>query len=255
MTRRIWLPTNFPRSFWNATHKTSDSRGNNQAARAANASLLLLLNNDTLVRRGALQELVQFMQSHSEVVAAGPRLIGADGKPQRSGRNLPTIAALLNSIVFLKWTGLFRRAYRKYRREGFDREKAGTVGQLAAAAFIIRLNDFQRIGGFDEGFGFGVEDVDLCRRLREFGTIYYLPTAEVEHLGRVSSAPNRGFVYRNYECGWARYLAKHHGRPGAILYKTLVTFDMPIRLASLAIQFAIQRSTARNDKASRTLTA
>ncbi len=135
------------------------ARGNNQAARSAAAPLLLLLNNDTIVRAGALQKLVQFMNENPDVVAAGPRLIGADGKPQRSGRNLPTVAALLNSIQFLKWTGLFRRAYRQYRSEGFDPEKEGTVAQLAAAALVIRRDGFERIGGFDEGFAFGVEDV------------------------------------------------------------------------------------------------
>jgi len=229
------------------------ARGNNQAARAATAPLLLLLNNDTLVRPGSLQTLVRFMDEHPNVVAAGPKLIGSDGKPQRSGRNFPTVPALLNSIQFLKWTGLFRRAYRRYRREGFDPEKEGTIGQLAAAALIVRRDAYEQCTGFDEGFGFGVEDVDLCRRLAQFGTIFYLPVAEIEHLGRVSSRANRGFVYRNYECGWARYLAKHHGRATATLYKFLVTLDMPLRLIVLIIQYAIQRLLQRQEKSTQTL--
>jgi GT2 family glycosyltransferase len=210
------------------------------------------LNNDTVVRAEALRKLVEFLNAHSDAVAAGPKLIGADGKPQRSGRNLPTVVALLNSIQFLKWTGLFRPAYRRYRNEGIDPEKEGPIGQLAAAALIIRRDAFDRVGGFDEGFGFGVEDVDLCRRLEAIGKIYYLPSAEIEHLGRVSSHANRGFVYRNYECGWARYLAKHHGHGAALMYKILVTIDMPIRLTVLVIQFAMQRLTGRLEKAART---
>jgi N-acetylglucosaminyl-diphospho-decaprenol L-rhamnosyltransferase len=235
------------------TQNVGFARGNNQAARAATAPLLLLLNNDTVVRAGALQMLTEFMNGHPDVVAVGPKLIGADGKPQRSGRNLPTVAALLNSIQFLKWTGLFGSAYRRYRHEGFDPEKEGMVGQLAAAALVIRRDCFERVGGFDEGFGFGVEDVDLCRRLGPLGKIYYLPTAEIEHLGRVSSHANRGFVYRNYECGWARYLAKHHGHSAALLYKALVTLDMPIRVGLLTIQYAMQTLAERPEKAARTL--
>ena len=228
------------------------ARGNNQAGYSATGSLILLLNNDTVVRAGALQKLVQFMNAHPDAVAAGPKLIGADGKAQRSGRNLPTFAALLNSIQFLKWTGLFRAAYRRYRSEGIDAEREGTIGHLAAAAMVIRRDCFERIGGFDEGFGFGVEDVDLCRRLEPLGKIYYLPSAEIEHLGRVSSHANRGFVYRNYECGWARYLAKHHGHGAALMYKILVTLDMPIRITVLVIQFAMQSLTGRREKAART---
>jgi hypothetical protein len=229
------------------------ARGNNQAARLAEAPLLLLLNNDTLVRPGAMQTLIRFMGEHPDIAAAGPKLIGADGKPQRSGRNLPTVVALFNSIQFLKWTGIFRSAYRRYRREGFDPEKPGAIGQLAAAALIVRREAFKRCAGFDEAFGFGVEDVDLCRRLIGFGTIHYVPEAEIEHLGRVSSRANRGFVYRNYECGWARYLCKHHGRAAALLYKFLVTLDLPIRLIGLCIQYGLQRLAGRREKSARTL--
>jgi N-acetylglucosaminyl-diphospho-decaprenol L-rhamnosyltransferase len=233
------------------TENTGFARGNNQAARLATAPMLLLLNNDTVVRPGALQTLVQFMDDHPQAVAAGPKLIGADGKPQRSGRNLPTVPALLNSIQFLKWTGIFRPAYRRYRREGFDPETPGAIGQLAAAALIIRREDFEKCAGFDESFPFGVEDVDLCQRLQAFGTIQYVPQAEIEHLGRISSRANRGFVYRNYECGWARYLRKHHGRVAAVLYKTLVTLDLPFRLIALSIQYLIQ-TVANPEKSTRT---
>ncbi|MGD0768589.1 MAG: glycosyltransferase family 2 protein [Tepidisphaeraceae bacterium] len=235
------------------TENVGFARGNNQAARSAAGPLFLLLNNDTIVRPNAMQTLRRFMIEHPDSVAAGPKLIGADGKPQRSGRNLPTVPALLNSILFLKWTGLFRSAYRQYRREGFDPQVPGPVGQLAAAALMIRREPFEKSGGFDEGFPFGVEDVDLCRRLSQFGNIQYVPEAEIEHLGRVSSRANRGFVYRNYECGWARYLRKHHGRSAARLYKTLVTIDLPLRVLVPAIQYAIHRLLSRREKSQRSL--
>jgi N-acetylglucosaminyl-diphospho-decaprenol L-rhamnosyltransferase len=206
------------------------ARGNNQAAAAAKAPLLLLLNNDTIVRPGALQKLVEVLRGNPSFVAAGPKLIGGDGKPQRSGRNLPTFRALLNSIQFLKATTLFRADYDRYRRGGFDPQTSSSIAQLAAAALLIRTEAFNDCGKFDEGFAFGVEDVDLCKRLAAFGTIRYVSDAAIEHLGRVSSRAQRAFVYRSYECGWARYLRKHHGVREARIYKTLVTLDMPIRV-------------------------
>jgi GT2 family glycosyltransferase len=228
------------------------SRGNNKAASFANAPLLLLLNNDTRVCPGALRTLVKFMEGHPEAVAAGPRLLGADGKTQSSGRNLPTLAALLNSIQFIKLTGLCKSAYREYRNKGFAPTQPEPIGQLAAAALVIRRDAFAKSGGFDEKYLFGVEDVDLCRRLGELGKIFYVPDAKIEHLGRISSRANREMVYRAYECGWARYLGKHHGTGAALLYKMLVTLDMPVRLGVMASRYVWQTFRRETQKQART---
>jgi GT2 family glycosyltransferase len=209
------------------------ARGNNQAAAAARGPLLFLLNNDTVLRAGMMQRLVEVLAASPQVVAVGPRMIGGDGKPQRSGRNLPTFRSLLNLIQFLKITGLYQAEYDRYRRGGFDPQNSGPIPQLAAAALMIRAKVFNDCGKFDEGFEFGVEDVDLCKRLAAFGTIWYVADASIVHHGRVSSRALRSFVYRSYECGWARYLRKHHSAREARIYKTLVTLDMPIRVIGL----------------------
>jgi len=227
------------------------ARANNQAALEAGESpFLLLLNNDTRIRPGAMTTLVGFMGDRPDVSAVGPKLIGADCKPQRTGRNLPTLSSVLHSIRLLQWTGLFRAAYRRYRRGGFNPEKPGPMQQLAGSAILIRRLAFDECGGFDEGFEFGVEDVDLCARLK--GLIYYLPSAEIEHLGSISSQANRNWVFRGYQCGWARYLRKYHGFAAANLYKFLVTLDMPIQIIILGLELAAQRIRQRQARAMRT---
>jgi N-acetylglucosaminyl-diphospho-decaprenol L-rhamnosyltransferase len=227
------------------------ARGYNQGVEASRAPLVLLMNNDTLVRPGALQTLVQFINEHPEVAAVAPKLIGGDGLPQRTGRDLPTLMALLNYIQFIRWTGLFKKAYRRYRHTDFDAEKPAAYEQISASAMVVRRELYLR-NQFDAGYPFGIEDVDFCARLRKEGQIYYLPSAEIMHLGRISSRANRGFAYKGFECGWVRYLAKFHGKPTAILYKILVTIDMPFRLILLTTQLLIQRISHRSEKAERT---
>ena len=47
---------------------------------------------------------------------------------------------------------------------------AGEVLALTAAAMMVRRDDFFKLGGFDENFIWGYEDVDICLRcLRELG--------------------------------------------------------------------------------------
>lgn len=212
------------------------ARGNNQAAAVATGRMLLFLNNDTVVLPGALRALAGFLDEHPDVAAVGPRLIGSDGKPQWTGRSLPTLRALLHQVMLLKWTGLFKTAYRRYRKGNFHPDQSGPVEQLAAAALLVRMEHNAGCGGWDEGFLFGVEDVDYCARLSRFGSIFYLAEASIHHLGRISSRANRSFVYRGYECGYARYLAKHHGRRASMIYKVLVTLDMPLRIGILGLQ-------------------
>jgi GT2 family glycosyltransferase len=227
---------------------------NNQAVECATGRHLLFLNNDTVVLPGALAQLVGLMDAHPQYAAAGPKLIGADGKPQRTARNFPSLRALLHQrVMIIHALAIFRAQYRHYRYRDFDPEKSGEVPQLAAAALIIRPDQFNAVGRWDEKFRFGVEDVDLCQRLARCGPIYYLAEAQIRHLGRISSRANFGFTYSGYECGYARYLAKHHRqRSAALIYKTLVTLDTPLRILVLAIQLAVYRLLGRRDSAERT---
>jgi len=227
------------------------ARGNNVGAAAATGRYVLFLNNDMIVRPGALARLVATIDAHSEISAVGPKLIGGDGKPQRNARALLTFPALLQRISFLKATGLFSRAYKRYRNGSFDATAAGVVGQLDGAALLVRRDQLQQLGGWDEGFEFGGEDIDLCKRLTAFGPIYFEPAAEIEHLGRISSRANRPFTYRTYECGYARYVRKHHGLLRAMLFKLLVTIDMPLRVARALIQTAYHRLRGQTEKADR----
>jgi hypothetical protein len=81
--------------------------------------------------------------------------------------------------------------------------------------------------------------------------VYYLPSAEIEHLGRISSRANRPFTYRTYECGYARYVGKHFGRGRARVYKLLVTLDLPLRIAKAFVQLGWHRLRGETKKADR----
>jgi len=217
---------------------------NNQAAARAAGRYLFFLNNDTVVPPGSLSRLVKFLDEHAQAVAVGPKLIGSDGLPQRSGRNAITLRAILHQGVLpVRWTNLFRRHYQTYRH-AFNADQSGPVPQLAAAALLVRRKAFFQCGQWDEKFQFGVEDVDLCVRLSAFGTIYYLADVSITHLGRVSSHLNRGWVLQGYLCGYVRYFRKHHrSRWAPLIYKVGVTIDAPLRLFPLTLKAMFSRLT------------
>jgi N-acetylglucosaminyl-diphospho-decaprenol L-rhamnosyltransferase len=235
------------------------SKANNQAAAQAQGRLLLFLNNDTIVRPGALDTMGRVLAEHPEVIAVGPRLTDRTGRPRDRYMRLPTLAVLLDRVRLLHWTRLFRPAYRRYRRGAFDAGVSQVVEQMPGSAVMVRRGQFLACGGWDEGFEFGCEDFDLSARLKKLGKLYYSADAEIVHLGGSSSRANLSFVYRNFECGCARYLRKHARSPMASwIYKFCVTFDMPARLGTLAVRYAANRlkgERARAQAAARHLSA
>ncbi|MDB5298122.1 MAG: wbbL 5 [Phycisphaerales bacterium] len=239
--------------------RNPDNRGfaaaNNQCAARAAGRYLFFLNNDTLARPGAITQLVRWLDAHPAYAAAGPRLVGADGLPQHTGRRLPTFRVILHQRVFVfsNLVRVFAGHYRRYRYGAFDPDAEADLPQLAAAALLVRRDAFEQAGRWDEGYVFGVEDVDLCLRLARLGPIRYLPRAEITHFGRITSTANYGFAYAAYECGYGRYLRLHHrSRLAAPAYKLIVTLDTPVRLAFLTSQWCGYQLIGRRDAADRT---
>ncbi len=228
------------------------SKANNQAVAKARGRYVLFLNNDTIVRQGALEQMTTLLDKRPDIVAVGPRLNGIDGRPRDRYICLPTLPALLDRVRLLHWTRLFRRAYRAYRRGSFNAAESQTVEQVPGSAVMVRREPFLASGGWDEGFDFGCEDFDLSARLKRLGLLYYLASAEIIHLGGRSSRANTSFVYRGYECGCARYLAKHsRWRAAAWIYKLLVTLDMPVRIIALAARYTATRFRLNQERAER----
>jgi N-acetylglucosaminyl-diphospho-decaprenol L-rhamnosyltransferase len=62
------------------------------------------------------------------------------------------------------------------------RSRSHSVSFVTGCAPLIRLRDFQEVGGFDPGFFMYWEDVDLCLKLSRLGkTLLYCPSSVVLH--------------------------------------------------------------------------
>ncbi|MBF0293360.1 MAG: glycosyltransferase [Nitrospinae bacterium] len=130
------------------------SRSCNIGAGEANSGLLLFLNNDIVVSEGWLEALCQTVIDKGG--AAGSTLINRDGTVQQAG------------MRFGAW-GLMYRA--GAGAGGDDRRFFRTTLEWAvmAAAVCISKETFDRIGGFDERYYFGIEDTDLGLKVIESG--------------------------------------------------------------------------------------
>ena len=68
-----------------------------------------------------------------------------------------------------------------------ENRPSGEVRWLPAGTLIVRADDFNKVGGFNEGY-IADEDVELCRRMRKHGfRIYNDKTISSIHLGQSDS--------------------------------------------------------------------
>ena len=227
------------------------AHANNQAAARARGELLLFLNNDTIVWPGALRKLVDFFDQHPELSAVGPSLVLPDGKLQANVRMELGFRALLHRVTFLRWTGIFRGADRKYRRCDFDLKQSGCVDLLVGAALLVRREQFMSIGGWDEGFEFHMDDVDLSSRLSRFGKMYHLAEAQITHWGGLATKLDEAYAYRCREESFVYFIRKHCGVSAARVYKVLISIDMPVRVFVLALTCLAKRLTGQHGRAAR----
>lgn len=227
------------------------ARANNRAAARARGSLLLFLNNDTVVAPGALTALVQFVDLHPEVALISPRIVLPDGKIQGGVRARLSYRALLHRIWFLRGTRLFRAADRAYHQVDFDLHRSSYVQQIVGAALLMRRRQFLSVGGWDEAFEFRMDDIDLSDRLGQLGKIYYLAEAQVMHWGGVATELDRTYAYLHGEYSTIYYIEKNFGAAAARTYKMLVLADMPVRLFVLGLCWLVKRLFGSRERAAR----
>ncbi len=182
----------------------------NRGAAENGEERLLLLNPDTELLPGALDELAEGLDRRPAVAGTVPLLEGADGVSQHRWqlRRLPST---------------FRLATGRSGAPAFASPPAAEqpVAQPAAAAWLIRRSVWQALDGFDESFAPAWwEDVDFCARLdqqRRTGSFpatdgFVVQTAaRILHHGgsSVASLGDEAFLtayYRNL----TRYIARHH---------------------------------------------
>src|SRR5262249_44957688 len=132
------------------------ARACNQAARRARGRYLFFLNNDTVVPRGALRRLCLFGRDNPDAGLIGPRLLDGLGRVQTSARGRPTVPALLHRLSLLRWTGLFRSAYRRYRGRDATQQTRPVEGMMGAA-LLMPSWVYREGGGWGESDVFGRE--------------------------------------------------------------------------------------------------
>ncbi len=153
------------------------SKGNNFGVKRARGSVILLLNNDTILRTDVVAA-INLLQNDQKVGLIGAKMVGAHGEYRHSAGRFPRPQRILMISKMLE-----RREY--FRKGNFPTrpfEKGYPVDFVEGSFMLIRKSLWNKIGGFDESFFLYGEDVDLCYRIKKAGfDIIYYPNVEYIH--------------------------------------------------------------------------
>lgn len=179
----------------------------NQGVILARGDVLLFLNPDCLVEADTITRLRATLANSADAGIVGADVRDAEGWPTPSSRRRdPTLRRVLATLTGAarfetRWPALAGVAIPGEHPAGPE-----SVDAISGACFAIGHDEFNRLGGFDEGYFLHFEDLDLCRRARDAGSRVLLdPGARVRHLQGSSSHHRAAFVARHKHAGMWRW--------------------------------------------------
>lgn len=194
---------------------------NNQGIAASSGRYVLLLNSDTEVHPGAFDTLVDFMDAHPKVGAAGPRLTYADGRMQPSCFKFHSPWRTFSDMTGL--TGLLpgTEPFADPQRS-FDHSRNAPAEALLGAALFVRRQVIEDIGVLDEQFRIHCNEIDWCHRMQRAGwDRYFVADASVmHHMSATLQQENRRFeLQAEMLSNLFAYHRKYYGRTGLLWFR------------------------------------
>lgn len=206
--------------------------GVNQAYRLSRGRLVLLLNSDVQLGRGAISELARFLEENPNASGVGPLYKNPDGSHQPQHARLPTFTMALSTVsgVFGRLPP-FMRTFRDYTMLDEDFSQPRPVPQPAASCLMLRRSSLPDHRLLDERFPIYFNDVELAHRLASAGkTLWMTPAAVVVHaLG--SSTSQLGIAQVRHHIGsLVRYFAMTEPAYKLLLFRVVVAVEQIAKL-------------------------
>lgn len=238
------------------TENLGYSRATNQGIRMARGQYLLLLNSDTIVSVGSVEETVLWLDAHPDVGVLSPKVLNTDGSLQATAKSFPRpIHMLFGRLTILSQWFPENRFTREYLLcQSRPHSAPFEVDYVTGAFFLTRRSVVDRVGFLDEAMWIYWEDADWCYRIKEAGwKVVYFPGVEVVHDEGKSSRRGRWRLIYWFHRSVFIYYRKHHLRSNWHPVAWAAALVLGLRALALIALDSLQRGRSEERQAPRSV--
>ena len=216
------------------TKRMGFAANHNQAIQECKADYILVFNEDTIVKPGALKAMTDYLDTHSDTGAVGCRLENPDGTLQRSCYKFPTPWRKVAENLLLTAAFPNNPIVGDYR--GWNHDEVREVDMVIGAVLMVRRAVIEKTGLLDEGFFIYSEETDWCLRMHKDGfKVAFVPNGTIVHYGGQSSVAMKDRQFCESVRNEVRYIRKHFGLSGEMLYRASMLFGSVLRIGAFSV--------------------
>jgi hypothetical protein len=207
------------------------AENNTLIMRESRGRLCLLLNEDSELRDGAVDELLGALRDDPGAAVAGAQLLDPEGNAIPCAWRFPGLATATAQALLLHR----RLVTQSHGGDGPPRE----VGWVQSCTMLVRREVAESVGYLDPDFFVYSEEVDFQKRIHDAGwRILHVPRARAIHHEQLATDRSVGGRRRivQFHRGRDLYMQKHHSTPAVLLSRLLWSLSyVPRVLAALVL--------------------
>jgi GT2 family glycosyltransferase len=224
------------------------ARGNNVGIEACTVNYICLINPDVVVDTSCIARMLEYMELHPDIGMLGPKIVGPDGRVQRSCMRTPTLWNQLCRALGLDTLTKQSRVFGGYLMKDFKHNELRDVDIINGCFWMVRRNALNNVGLMDPRFWMYADDLDWCQRFRLTGwRVVFFPHAEALHFGGASSDHSPLHCYIEMQRADLQYWAKYHGLASYYVFLSILWVGHALRAGAylcLCATYASHRTLA-----------
>ena len=215
-----------PINFINFIHNSVNGGfafANNVAIKQSKGDFILLLNSDTIVKNGSIDECLKYIKNNSDIGAIGCKILLPNG-----GLDITCKRSFPNpKNSFYKLFG-FNKINKNSGPDNYNLDNLYDNGifevdSLVGAFMLLRKETINQIGLLDEDYFMYGEDIDLCYKIKKAGwKVVYYGKSEIIHYKGASSKKQKSKLIYEFHRAMYLFYNKHYKNEYSFFTRLLV---------------------------------